>query len=236
MLVTGLVEGSPADTAGLLVGDMIVGFEGGVVQEPEQLVMRLRGERVGKPAARDHASRRCGPGCDGHHRRAPTMTGASKLGSPWPIPFVCSSPARVRTSARPRPRCRERRKLEIVSDPAWADVVVVSPEEWRGCAPDSVAPRYGAAAWPHRSRGSPLASSRCCTLVAEGLPNREIAARARRHRAHREVSPRRHLRQARRVDAHGGGAEGVAVGGDRDLSPDACRMNLVDESGDLLMW
>jgi S1-C subfamily serine protease len=51
LLVTGLVEGSPADTAGLLVGDIIVEFEGAVVQEPEQLVMRMRGERVGKPAA-----------------------------------------------------------------------------------------------------------------------------------------------------------------------------------------
>ena len=50
LLVTGLVEGSPADDAGLLVGDIIVGFEGAIVQEPEQLVMRLRGERVGKPA------------------------------------------------------------------------------------------------------------------------------------------------------------------------------------------
>jgi S1-C subfamily serine protease len=51
LLVTGLVEGSPADSAGLLVGDVIVGFDGGVVQEPEQLVMRLRGDRVGKPVA-----------------------------------------------------------------------------------------------------------------------------------------------------------------------------------------
>ena len=49
LLVTGLVEGSPADQAGLFVGDVIVGFEGETVQEPEQLVMRLRGDRVGKP-------------------------------------------------------------------------------------------------------------------------------------------------------------------------------------------
>jgi S1-C subfamily serine protease len=47
--VTGLVEGSPADTAGLLVGDVIVAFEGDAVQDPEQLVMRLRGDRVGRP-------------------------------------------------------------------------------------------------------------------------------------------------------------------------------------------
>jgi len=51
LLVTGLVDGSPADAAGLLIGDVIVGFEGDVVQEPEQLVMRLRGDRVGKAVA-----------------------------------------------------------------------------------------------------------------------------------------------------------------------------------------
>jgi S1-C subfamily serine protease len=51
LLVTGLVEGGPADAAGLLVGDVIVGFDGSVVQEPEQLVVRLRGDRVGKPVA-----------------------------------------------------------------------------------------------------------------------------------------------------------------------------------------
>jgi S1-C subfamily serine protease len=51
LLITGLVEGSPADEAGLLVGDVIVGFEGDVVQEPDQLVMKLRGDRVGKTVA-----------------------------------------------------------------------------------------------------------------------------------------------------------------------------------------
>lgn len=49
LLVTGLVDGSPADAAGLLVGDIIVGFEGDAVQEPEQLVMRLRGDHIGRP-------------------------------------------------------------------------------------------------------------------------------------------------------------------------------------------
>jgi S1-C subfamily serine protease len=51
LVVTGLVEGGPADTASLLVGDVIVGFEGETIQEPEQLVIRLRGDRVGKPVA-----------------------------------------------------------------------------------------------------------------------------------------------------------------------------------------
>lgn len=50
LLVTGLVLDSPADRAGLMVGDVIVGFDGAVVQEPEQLVMRLRGDWVGKLA------------------------------------------------------------------------------------------------------------------------------------------------------------------------------------------
>jgi len=48
LLVTGVVDGSPADTAQLLVGDIIVGFGGHEVQEPEQLLTRLRGDWVGK--------------------------------------------------------------------------------------------------------------------------------------------------------------------------------------------
>ncbi len=48
VLVTGLVEGGPADTAGLLVGDIIVGVDRVPIREPEDLVMRLRGDRVGK--------------------------------------------------------------------------------------------------------------------------------------------------------------------------------------------
>jgi S1-C subfamily serine protease len=51
LLVTGLVEQGPADAAGVLVGDIIVGFDGETVQEPEALVTLLRGDRVGKPAA-----------------------------------------------------------------------------------------------------------------------------------------------------------------------------------------
>jgi S1-C subfamily serine protease len=50
LLVTGLVEQGPADSAGLLVGDIIVGFDGQTVQEPEQLVTLLHGDRVGKAA------------------------------------------------------------------------------------------------------------------------------------------------------------------------------------------
>jgi S1-C subfamily serine protease len=48
LLVTGVSEGSPADAAGFLVGDIIVGFEGQPVQEPEELLMWLRGNRIGE--------------------------------------------------------------------------------------------------------------------------------------------------------------------------------------------
>ena len=48
MLITGIVAGSPADTTGLLVGDIIVGFDGQPVQDAESLVTLLRGDRVGK--------------------------------------------------------------------------------------------------------------------------------------------------------------------------------------------
>lgn len=48
LLVTGLVDDSPAALAGLMVGDILVAFDGAVVQEPEQLLVLLRGGRVGK--------------------------------------------------------------------------------------------------------------------------------------------------------------------------------------------
>jgi S1-C subfamily serine protease len=50
LLVTGVVEGSPAEAAGVLIGDVIVAFNGEAIQEPEALVTRLRGERVEKTA------------------------------------------------------------------------------------------------------------------------------------------------------------------------------------------
>ena len=49
LLVNAVVEGSPAESAGLLVGDVIVAFDGTIVQDPEALVTLLRGDRVGKP-------------------------------------------------------------------------------------------------------------------------------------------------------------------------------------------
>jgi len=48
LLVTGIVADSPADAAGLLVGDVIVSFDGQAVEEPQALVTLLRGDRVGK--------------------------------------------------------------------------------------------------------------------------------------------------------------------------------------------
>jgi S1-C subfamily serine protease len=48
LLVTHVSQPSPADAAGLLVGDVIVGFDGEAVEDGEALVTRLRGDRVGK--------------------------------------------------------------------------------------------------------------------------------------------------------------------------------------------
>ena len=48
LLVSQVASGSPAENAGLLVGDVIVGFDGETVQDPEELVIRLRGGRLGK--------------------------------------------------------------------------------------------------------------------------------------------------------------------------------------------
>ncbi len=51
VVVTAIVDKSPADEAGLLVGDVIMSFGGEPVQEPESLVTLLRGDHVGKSVA-----------------------------------------------------------------------------------------------------------------------------------------------------------------------------------------
>ncbi|MGH9387947.1 MAG: S1C family serine protease [Vicinamibacterales bacterium] len=48
LLVSHVVSGSPAESGGVLVGDLIVAFDGEPVQEPDDLVTRLRGNRLGK--------------------------------------------------------------------------------------------------------------------------------------------------------------------------------------------
>jgi len=47
LLVTGVAAGTPAEQAGLLVGDIVVGFAGTPVDEPESLLALLTGDRVG---------------------------------------------------------------------------------------------------------------------------------------------------------------------------------------------
>ncbi len=49
LLISQVSRQSPADAAGLLVGDVIVGFDGEAIQHSEELVTRLRGNRIGKP-------------------------------------------------------------------------------------------------------------------------------------------------------------------------------------------
>jgi S1-C subfamily serine protease len=48
LLVAGIVAGSPADTAGLLVGDILVSFDGNEISSPERLLDLLTGDRVGR--------------------------------------------------------------------------------------------------------------------------------------------------------------------------------------------
>jgi S1-C subfamily serine protease len=47
LLISHVAANSPAESGGLLVGDVIVGFAGEAVQDAEELVTRLRGNRVG---------------------------------------------------------------------------------------------------------------------------------------------------------------------------------------------
>ena len=47
LLVTHVAAQSPAESGGLLVGDVVVGFDGEAIEEAEELVAKLRGDRVG---------------------------------------------------------------------------------------------------------------------------------------------------------------------------------------------
>ena len=47
LLIMHVADNSPAASGGLLVGDVIVGFAGEAIQEPDELITRLRGNRVG---------------------------------------------------------------------------------------------------------------------------------------------------------------------------------------------
>jgi S1-C subfamily serine protease len=48
LLVAGVVAGSPADQAGLLVGDVIVSFDGQAITSAESLLDAITGDRVGQ--------------------------------------------------------------------------------------------------------------------------------------------------------------------------------------------
>lgn len=49
VLISSVAANSPADSAGLLVGDVILQFAGEPVREPDTLVTLLRGDHIGKP-------------------------------------------------------------------------------------------------------------------------------------------------------------------------------------------
>jgi S1-C subfamily serine protease len=50
LLVTSVVDGAPADVAGVLVGDIIVALDGKPVEEPEALITLLRADRSSSPS------------------------------------------------------------------------------------------------------------------------------------------------------------------------------------------
>jgi S1-C subfamily serine protease len=50
LLVVGLTDGGPAESAGLLVGDLLAEFDGQPVSAPEDLLDLLGADRIGKSA------------------------------------------------------------------------------------------------------------------------------------------------------------------------------------------
>jgi S1-C subfamily serine protease len=53
LLVVGVTSGAPAAAGGVLVGDVLLAFDGHPVEGPEQLLDLLLGDRVGKPVSLD---------------------------------------------------------------------------------------------------------------------------------------------------------------------------------------
>ena len=51
LLVIGLGENAPAEKAGVLVGDLIVGLDGQPIEDNDALLSMLDGDRIGKPAS-----------------------------------------------------------------------------------------------------------------------------------------------------------------------------------------
>jgi S1-C subfamily serine protease len=51
MLVVGVSGGSPAEEAGVMVGDCLVDFDGRPISSPDDLLELLTGERVGQSIA-----------------------------------------------------------------------------------------------------------------------------------------------------------------------------------------
>lgn len=86
--------------------------------------------------------------------------------------FIASASAAERAALAARIAAEGR--WTIVSDPAWADVVVVSPDEWARLAPKAVA--AGARLDPPVESLTPR-EFEVLRLVADGLHNREIAVR-----------------------------------------------------------
>ena len=48
LLVVGVTSGSPAAQAGILVGDVLIDFDGHAIESPEDLLDLLVGDRVGR--------------------------------------------------------------------------------------------------------------------------------------------------------------------------------------------
>jgi S1-C subfamily serine protease len=50
VVIVSVQSGSPADAAGLLVGDVLLEFDGQSIESPEDLLELLLGDRIGRSA------------------------------------------------------------------------------------------------------------------------------------------------------------------------------------------
>ena len=126
LLVTGLADRTPAEQAGLLVGDVIVAFDGVAVHEPDDLLTLLRGDRVGSGgAARGGARRRTGHR-DRHGDGAEARISCDTVQTPLRV-FVSAASVDDRRRLHDEVRRAGWRLVDRLDD---ADVVIGTAADW----------------------------------------------------------------------------------------------------------
>ena len=200
---------SPAAAAGVLVGDVLLEFDGHAVESPEELLDLLLGDRVGPAgdaarccaAARltDGDGRRCGERAQRRESERSSRSASSSLSADAGL--LVGSPASARGCGR-----SSNGSIDVAGEFATLAAARAAGRRRRR---DSRRRRRADASRCRRRRfDEPLTPRevQVLELLAEGLPNKAIADAARHQRSDGQVPRLVDLGQARRRQSHRRGA------------------------------